>query len=85
MSDPTEVTRRHEAAHTAAAIFFGGRPVDCVRVDHPDVGFRGRMLSTLQRELGAEDVVIHLVGWMVDGTHPNWPPSWPVAEDEWRR
>src|SRR5262245_11970444 len=75
-------TELHEAAHASAAIWFGGRPVHCVRVDYPDVRVAGRVTSTLERDLGPEDVAIHLIGWMAGGDHPNWPPPWPIAEDE---
>jgi hypothetical protein len=75
-------TSQHESAHAAAAIWFGGRRVDCVRVDHPEVNVAGKMSSTLQRELGPQDLVVHLIGWLASGDHPNWPPTWPVAEDE---
>ena len=41
------------------------------------------MTSTLERDLGPEDLVVSLVGWMVDpDDRPNWPPSWPVDVDE---
>ena len=76
-------TRRHEAAHAAAAVWFGGRRVDCVRVDEPQDRVAGSVNTTLQRELGAVDLVISLVGWMADlDERTNWPPRWPVAEDE---
>jgi hypothetical protein len=76
-------TCQHEAAHAAAAIWFGGRPVKCVRVDHPDVGVAGKVTTEHERDLGPEDLIVNLVGWMADGEHPGtWPPTWPVAENE---
>jgi hypothetical protein len=81
MSD--QATRLHESAHAAAAVFLGGRRVDCVRVDWPEPNIPGRMTSTLERDLGPEDLVVSLVGWMVDpDDRPNWPPRWPVDADE---
>jgi hypothetical protein len=79
----SEATCRHEAAHAAAAIWFGGRPVKCVRVDHDVYGELGRVTTEHERDLGPEDLIINLVGWMADGEHPGtWPPTWPVDEDE---
>ena len=79
-ADPA--TCRHEAAHAAAAIWFGGRPVRCVRVDHPSPGVAGKMTTSHERDLGPEDLIVNLVGWMADEHPGTWPPIWPVAEDE---
>jgi hypothetical protein len=75
--------RRHEAAHAAAAVWLGGRSSRSVRVDHPDVKVAGQLEAGWTRDIGVEDLVIALIGWLADGEHPGtWPPSWPVAEDE---
>ena len=79
MSD--RATRRHEGAHVSAAVFFG-RPVRCVRVDQPEIGIDGTVDLDWDREFEPTDLITALVGWWADGTHPNWPPSWPIAEDE---
>jgi hypothetical protein len=77
-----ESTRMHEAAHCAAAIWFGGRSIRCVRVDWPDVDVPGETTVERERDLRPEDLIIRLVGWMEDGECPGaWPPPWPVAED----
>jgi hypothetical protein len=40
------------------------------------------MDSTLERELGVEDVVIAIVGWLGDPDLPGeWPPPWRPSED----
>lgn len=76
-----EATRRHEGAHASAAVWFG-RPVRCVRVDEPRVGVAGTVALDWEREYGPTDVIVAVIGWLADGTHPNWPPSWPIDEDE---
>jgi hypothetical protein len=79
MSD--RATCLHEAAHASAALVLGGRRVERVSVDEADVA--GRVTMPLTREaVGPEDLIISLIGWMADGTHPSWPPAWPVREDE---
>jgi hypothetical protein len=77
-------TCRHEAAHAAAAIWFGGKKIRCVRVDWPDVGVPGSMTTERERDLIPEDLVTGLIGWMADDECPGtWPPPWRrVAEVE---
>jgi hypothetical protein len=75
-------TCNHEAAHAAACIWFGGRAVQCVRVDHPEPGTNGQVLSELGPDLiQPRDAVVALVGYMTDGS-ADWPPEWPVHKDE---
>jgi hypothetical protein len=74
-------TLRHEAAHAAAAIWFGGRPVKCVRVDHDVYGELGRVTTEHERDVGPQDLIINIVGWMADGEYPGiWPPPWRLAK-----
>ncbi len=49
-----EGLRRHEAAHTACALWFGGRPIESVRVDHPEPDIAGLTSTGLERDLGPE-------------------------------
>jgi hypothetical protein len=71
--------RIHEAAHCAAALWFGGRPVKRVRVDNPEVDINGKVETSIEREFGPEDLIINLLGWMADPQEREggWPPSWP--------
>jgi hypothetical protein len=52
--------------------------------EHPggETGTAAILGVELQREVGAEDLSVSLVGWMCDGRHLHWPPSWPVDADE---
>lgn len=83
MTDPA--TARHEAAHLLALHLLGaGRKVKRVWVDGRDDGIAGKIETELERDIGPQDLVIALVGWMTDGECPRkWPPSWPVDEDEY--
>jgi hypothetical protein len=44
---------------------------------YPEPGIAGRMTSSLERDLGPEDLIISLLGWMADGTPCSPPTSTP--------
>lgn len=87
MIDPLSArTRRHEAAHVVALLMLcPERKIDLARVDRPTDNIGGEVNSSWREggRLGAGDLIASLVGYLADDDcHREWPPSWPVDEDE---
>ncbi len=79
---PTFEHALHEARHTVTSWFFEV-PVESVAVGvHSHV--EGEMWTVSGREIGPEDLIISLTGWMGDPNLPpdaEWPERWPVREN----